>query len=70
MSRYTLKTMYLEKPKRLIIWNGGSIAISMCLSKYAKHKMGLSHLVIFVSCWKGGTCCDTSYDVCPPAKGS
>jgi hypothetical protein len=25
MSRYIVKAMYLEKPKRLIIWNGGSI---------------------------------------------
>jgi hypothetical protein len=24
MSKYTVKVMYLKKPKRLIIWNGGS----------------------------------------------
>jgi hypothetical protein len=24
MSRYIVKTMYLEKPKQLRIWNGGS----------------------------------------------
>jgi hypothetical protein len=30
MSRYTVKTIYLEKAKRLIIWNRGSI-------RYASH---------------------------------
>jgi len=27
MSRYILKTMYLEKPKRFIIWNWGNISV-------------------------------------------
>jgi hypothetical protein len=27
MSKYTVEAMYLEKSKRLIIWNGGSITL-------------------------------------------
>jgi hypothetical protein len=35
LSRYIVKAMYLEKPKRLIIWNGGSIIAG--LSAYQQY---------------------------------
>ena len=42
MPRYTGKTMYLEKPKRPIIWNRGSTSFGLLYSDYHFH---LQHIL-------------------------
>lgn len=38
MSRYIVKNMYLEKPKQLIIWNGGSLSYVYLCSMFINKK--------------------------------
>jgi len=43
LSRYIAKTTYLEKPKCLIIWNGGIIILGYSVSFLDTPRSGMKH---------------------------
>ena len=49
MSRYMIKAMYLEKPKRLIIWDGFSIYDGPRLKADAYFMFQNDHLIVNTS---------------------
>ena len=46
--------MYLEKPKRLIIWNGGSMKLYICSKKHSQFYLVLTNMYfLFTECILG-----------------
>jgi len=57
MSRYIAKTMYLQKQKWLIIWNGGSSNLYLLFRKFCLNIVFLSSDGIYGSSLKNASCC-------------